>query len=124
MLEQVENELNGNKSDQYFSDFFSANPTDIKIIKIFDQLIRPFDELDDLIGDIDEKTKAKILLNSLYSSLQTHNPVDSMNETIELYRSMKGIKKVAHYISTVGREGIFNKSNIYSQKKNSRFSYF
>jgi hypothetical protein len=104
VLEQVESEINDNQLDMYFSDFFSPNPIDIKIIKIIDQLIRPFEELEALLGPIGEKTKATILLNSLYSCLQTHNPVNSMNETVELYRSMKGIKKIAYYMSKVDRE--------------------
>ena len=104
VLAQVESEINDNQLDMYFSDFFSPNPGDIKIIKIIDQLIRPFEELEVLLGPIGEKTKATILLNCLYSCLQTHNPVNSMNETVELYRSMKGIKKMAYYMSKVDQE--------------------
>ena len=101
ILGQVEHEITGDAFGTYFSDFFSPNPIDIKIIKIIDQLIRPFEELEDLLGPIGEKTKANILLNTLYSSLQTHNPVKSMYETVELYRSMKGIEKIVDYMSKV-----------------------
>lgn len=104
LLEQVENEFNDNEYNLYFSDSFTADPIDIKIIKIIDQLIQPFEELEELIDPIEEKTKATILLNSLYSCLKTHNPVRSMNETIELYRSMKGIKKIAGYMLEAERE--------------------
>ena len=104
LLEQVENEINRNEYGLYFSDSFTADPIDIKIIKIIDQLIKPFEELEYLLGPLEERKKAKILLNSLYSCLQTHNPVRSMNDTIELYRSMKGIKKIAGYMLKVERE--------------------
>ena len=104
LLKQVEREIDKNEFDFYFSDLFTANPTDIKIIKIIDQLIKPFDELKDLLIDIEDKTKAFVLVNSLYSSLQTNNPVHSMNETVELYRSMRGVKKIAKYMSILEGE--------------------
>lgn len=56
ILRQVETELNDYKFGIYFSDSFTENPIDIKIIKIIDQLIRPFEELEDLLGPIGEKT--------------------------------------------------------------------
>jgi hypothetical protein len=118
-LEKVESEINDNEFGIYFSEFFTANPIDIKIIKIIDQLIGPLEELEDLLlGPIGEKTKAKILLNSLYSCLQTHNPVNSMNETVELYRSMNGIKKIAHYISIGDRESSKDPISILKEKFN------
>ena len=112
----MESDLDDNETDMCFSDFFSANPTDIKIIKIIDQLIRPFEELETLLGPIGEKTKANILLNSFYACLQTHNPVRSMNETVELYRSMKGIKKITHYISKVDQESSKEPISILKEK--------
>jgi hypothetical protein len=118
VLGEVEGEINDNEFDMYFSDIFTANPIDIKIIKIIDQLIRPFEELEDLLGPIGEKTKATILLNSLYACLQTHNPVNSMNETVELYRSMNGIKKIAHYISIGDRESSKDPISILKEKFN------
>jgi hypothetical protein len=98
LLSNVESQLNYHESDIYFSDYFSANPVDIKIIKIIDQVIKPFEELEKLLGRINDETKAFILLTSLYSSLQREEPIKSMYETVELYRSMKGTKKIAKYM--------------------------
>ena len=53
---------------------------------------------------IDGKTKAFILLKSLLASLQTNEPVESLNNTVELYRSMKSTKKIAHYMSKLDAE--------------------
>ena len=88
----------------YFSDYFSANPVDLKIIKIIDQLIEPIEELEKILGQINERTKAFILLQSLFASLQTNEPVKSLNETVELYRSMKVTKKIVRYMSKLDVE--------------------
>ena len=81
-----------------FSDYFSLLPKDIKIIKIINQLIRPFRELEDLLDFADRKIKAQVLWDSFCACLQTHNPVKSLNETVELYRSIKSINKIASYM--------------------------
>jgi len=71
LLEQVENETNRNEYGLYFSDSFTADPIDIKIIKIIDQVIKPFEELECLSGRLEERTKAKILLKSLFMLTNT-----------------------------------------------------
>ena len=43
------------------SDIFSLNLDDLKIIKIIDQLIKPFNELEELLIDTDQKTRVFIL---------------------------------------------------------------
>lgn len=57
MLEKVETEFTDDGFRVNFSDYFSARPDDIKIIKIIDRLIKPFEELEELLDSIDEKTK-------------------------------------------------------------------
>ena len=103
------------------SDIFNLDKIDFKIIKILDQLIKPFNELEELLIDIDinDKTRAFILLRSFDVSLQSHNPVSSMNEMVELLRSINGIKKIAKYESLVARTSIDHISNIKEKIKNS-----
>jgi hypothetical protein len=62
-------------------------------------LIKPFNELEELLIDFDPKTRALILLRSFDLSLRSHNPVSAMNEMVELLRSINGIKKIANYKS-------------------------
>ncbi len=77
------------------SDVFSWNRDDIKIIKIIGQLIGPYRELEELLKPIEESKRAFILSKSFESSLQAYNPVRYMNETVEVFRSIYGIKKIA-----------------------------
>ena len=98
ILEKVEIEITDDEFCVNFSDYFSYRPDDIKIIKIIDQLIKPFEELEELLDSIDEKTKARVIWGSFCACLDTHNPVKSLNETVELYRSMKAVNKIANYI--------------------------
>jgi len=99
ILGEVENKLNYYDLGIDFSYHLSANPVDIKIIKIIDQVIRPFEELETLLDQIKDETKAFILLNTRFSSLQNEEPVKSMYETVELYRLMKGTKKIIYLMS-------------------------
>ena len=98
ILEKVEIEITDDEFCINFSDYFSARPDDIKIIKIIDQLIKLFEELEELLDSIDEKTKARVLWGSFCACLHTHNPVKSLNETVELYRSMRAVNKIANYM--------------------------
>lgn len=88
-----------NEYDENLSDIFNLDKEDFKIIKIIDQLIKPFNELEELLIDFDPKTRALILLRSFDLSLRSHNPVSAMNEMVELLRSINGIKKIANYKS-------------------------
>lgn len=85
------------------SDIFELNEEDFKIIKIIDQLIKPFNELEDLLKDYAPKIRAFILSKSFDASLQSHNPVNAMNEMVELFRSINGIKKIAKYNSLIDK---------------------
>lgn len=98
MLEKVEIEITDDEFCVNFSDYFNYRPNDIKIIRIIDQLIKPFEELEELLYSIDEKTKARVLWGSFCACLHTHDPVKSLNETVELYRSMRAVNKIANYI--------------------------
>jgi hypothetical protein len=104
LLERVEVEITDDEFCVNFSDYFSAHPDDIKIIKIIDQLIKPFEELEELLDSIDEKTKARVLWGSFCACIEKYNPVKSLNETVELYRSMRAVNKIANYITETETE--------------------
>jgi len=108
-----------NEYDENMSDIFDIDEKDFKIIKIIDQLIKPFKELEELLIDYDKKTRALILTRSFNLSLQSHNPVNSMNEMIELLRSKNGIKKIAEYKSLVTNTSIDPISDLKEKIKNS-----
>jgi len=103
ILNQGRSQAPDDKLNRIFQDIFDLDIQDIKIIKIIDQLIKPFEKLEELLKPLDEHTRGIILLNSLNASLKTSNPVNSMNETVELYHSMKGIKKIADYMGVVNK---------------------
>jgi hypothetical protein len=108
-----------NEYDENLPDIFNLDKEDFKIIKIIDQLIKPFKELEELLIDYDKKTRALILTRSFNLSLQSHNPVNSMNEMIELLRSINGIKKIAEYKSLVTNTSIDPISDLKEKIKNS-----
>jgi hypothetical protein len=110
-----------NEYDENLSDIFNLDKEDFKIIKIIDQLIKPFNELEELLIDINinEEKRALILTRSFNLSLQSHNPVNSMNEMIELLRSINGIKKIAEYKSLVTNTSIDPISDLKEKIKNS-----
>jgi hypothetical protein len=68
-------------------------------MKIFGQLIQPFEELEMLLDHHDERSKAKILSQIFTSCLESYRPVRSMKDTVEIYRSIKGIDKISYYYS-------------------------
>ena len=70
-----------------------------KIIKIIDQLIKPFNKLEEFLIGYNPNTRAFILSRSFDVSMQSHNPVGAMNEMVELLHSINGIKKIAMYNS-------------------------
>ena len=92
-----------NKYDVNYSDIFGFNKEDFKIVKIIDQLIKPYSELDALLRSANDMTRAYILSRSFDLSLQSDNPVRSMSEMVELLRSINGIKKIAKHRSMVDK---------------------
>ncbi len=86
-------------SGELYSEYFDAEPENLKINRIFGQLISPFEELEKLLENCDEQLKANILHKVFVSCLNSHRPVKSINEAVMLYRSIKGIKKIAQYTS-------------------------
>lgn len=90
-----------NEYDENMSDIFDIDEKDFKIIKIIDQLIKPFTELEDLLIRTDQKTRSFILTRSFDLSLRSHDPVEAMNEMVELLHSINGIKKIAKYRSMI-----------------------
>lgn len=60
---EIYNEYNGN-----LSDVFNVDEKDLKIIKIIDQLVKPFNELEVLLVNTDEK-KALLFFQEVLTSL-------------------------------------------------------
>ena len=80
------------------SDIFSWDRDDIKIIKIIDQLIGPYNELEELLNPVEKYKREFILSKTFEASLEVDNPVRYMNETVAIFRSIYGIKKKLHLI--------------------------
>lgn len=92
-----------NEYDQDLSDIFDLTKEDIKIIKIINQLIKPFNELEQLLIHATPMTRAFILSRSFDISIQSPNPVGSLNEMVEFLQSINGIKKIAKYQSMIDK---------------------
>ncbi len=80
-------------------DIFTMNPESEKIMKIIGQLIVPFEELEKLTSRFDEDIRAFILYHSFKSCLKSYNPVKSLGEMAEVYRSLEGRQKISSYVS-------------------------
>ncbi len=98
ILNMARSKATDDKLDRYFPDVFTLDLEDIKIMKIIDQLIKPVDKLEELLKPLDEHMRGIILLNSLDASLKTARSVKSMTETVALYQSMRGMRKIADYM--------------------------
>ena len=107
LLNDAGYDLSNEYDNEGYSDIFNLDDEDFKIIKVIDQLIKPFNELEVLLINHDSKTKELILSKSFDLSLKSHNPVSSMNEMVELIRSINGIKKIAEYHLSIN-EGSFD----------------
>jgi hypothetical protein len=118
ILNQTDIEMR-NVYDKDQSDIFDLNKQDIKIIKIIDQLVKPFNELEQLLIYENLETRAFILTKSFDQSIQSPNPVRTMNEMVELLRSLDGIKKIAKYRSMVDQTILDPISDIKDKIKNS-----
>lgn len=70
-----------------------------EINKILGQLITSFKGLEKLLENHDEAQKAKILNHTFVSCLNSYKPVKSMNDIVNLYRSIYGMDKIAQYMS-------------------------
>ena len=70
--------------------FGENNKTDSKIMKIIGQIIKPYLNLKQLLNYMNSQDKAKVLSNSFISSLLSYNPVKSLSEISEIYRSNQG----------------------------------
>ena len=111
ILNQTDIEIH-NEYDQDLSDIFYLTREDIKIIKIINQLIKPFNELEQLLIHATPMTRAFILSRSFDVSIQSHNPVGALNEMVELLRSINGIKKIAKYQSMIVKTPLNHISDI------------
>jgi hypothetical protein len=98
-FQSTKHKIKDGVSDELFSGCYDVEPESLKTIRIFGQLLSPFEELEKILEDRDEQVKADILHKIFVSCLDSHRPVKSMNEVVLLYRSIKGINKIAQSTS-------------------------
>lgn len=103
------------------SNIFSWDRDDIKIIKIIDQLIGPYNELEELLNTVGKNKREFILSKSFETSLEVDNPVRYMNETVAIFRSIYGIKKIACNMNSYNK--YYSVSSIPDLKKKIKNSY-
>lgn len=118
ILNQTDIEIH-NEYDEEMSDIFDLSKEEFKIIKIINQLIKPFSELEELLMHANPQSRAFILSRSFDESIQSHNPVGTLNEMVELLRFINGIKKIAKYQSMIIKTPSDPISNIKEKIKNS-----
>ena len=120
LLNDVGEDLSNEYDNEDYPDIFNLDDEDFKIIKIIDQLIKPYNELEDLLIHQDSKTKAFILSKSFDLSLKSHNPVNSMNEMVELIRSINGIKKIAKHHQLINKSSFDPITDVKNKIKKSK----
>ena len=79
--------------------FGEINETDSKIMKIIGQMIKPYLELEASLNYMNPQDKAKVLSTSFITSLSSYNPVKSLSEISDIYRSTQGLKLIAEHFS-------------------------
>lgn len=96
-----ESKYDSHNDDDYLDYLLSGqdNNTDTKIMKIIGQMIKPYLDLQALLGHEDQQTKARILSTSFISSLLSYNPVKSLSEISDIYRSNMGLDLIAKHLS-------------------------
>lgn len=80
--------------DNYFDDFLS-DIDDQKIYKILGQLIKPYLELEKELENKNPRDVPVILSHCFTSSLDSYNPIKSLSDITELYRSMRALDIIA-----------------------------
>lgn len=68
-------------------------------MKIIGQMIKPYLELQASLNHVNSQTKARILSTSFTSSLLSYNPVKSLSEISDIYRSNMGLGLIAKHLS-------------------------
>jgi len=78
---------------------YGFNNRDYKAMRLFGQLDQPFEELIKLIDKyVDEKYKINVIYGIINSILGYSRPVQSLKETVELYKSLECLDKMAFYM--------------------------
>ena len=100
LFQSFDSAFKDNGPGKSFSSYGNFGPDEQKIIKIFGQLAQPFEELEKLIDDDDDKkSKNSTLCEIFISCLKSSRPVKSMNETVEMNRSMKFRKEIEKQVA-------------------------
>jgi len=111
--------------DELFSRYFNLKPDEdiLKVMKIFGQFEQPFEDLEKLVNEDDELTRANNLSNIFLTCLNSHRPIKSMKDTVEMYRSIKCMNKLAYYFFKSKRFSSPEQAKIFLQElvRNSDF---
>jgi hypothetical protein len=99
MRQYFNSALKDNDTGKSLSSYENLVPDNLKIMKIFGRLAQPFEELEKLIEDDDEKSKSSILCQIFISCMNSPRPVKSMTETVEAHRSTKCRKKISKHVA-------------------------
>ena len=79
--------------------FDETNKINSKILKIIGQIIKPYLELEASLNYMNPQDKARVLSSCFISSLSSYNPVKSLYELSEVFRSNQGLKIIAQHFS-------------------------
>lgn len=88
--------------DEIFFNTITNNLTyqvDTKISRIINQLIKPYLAIQAELKDTNPKDIPSILSTVLESSLSSYNPVKTLHETADYYRSMRGLAIMSKNLS-------------------------
>lgn len=88
--------------DEIFFNTITNNLTyqnDTKISRIINQLIKPYLAIQAELNDTNPKDIPSILSTVLVSSLSSYNPVKSLYEAADYYRSMRGLAIMSKNLS-------------------------
>jgi hypothetical protein len=88
-----------NQSEDNYIQHTRRDSDDWKINKILGQLLRPYLALEKELEGLDHLNKPMILSDSLKSSLNSYNPVKSLNEIAAMYRSVNAIDIISQNLS-------------------------
>jgi hypothetical protein len=99
LFQSFNSAIKDNDQGKSFPSYVNSGSDNLKIMKIFGRLAQPFEELEKLMDEYDEKPKSSFLCQIFISCLKSPRPVKSMNETVEAHRSTKCRKKVAKHVA-------------------------
>lgn len=77
-----------------------SSPEDEELLtEILEKIRKPFEDLESLVVNLDENSRARYLAETITSSFLTSDPVKIIQDTVDLTRTFKFKKKLVDYIS-------------------------